>query len=148
MLYAVKLVAVYAFKRVYGCGAHLRPVALGEQLYALRRRIGALVILTGQIFHRKRICQFGQSVAYRIAVGFGEHYAPCALKLVALNALYIVALKYSYASQVVKTQRKAQVAFEVLRLYIKSRLLFNVYPRNTVHITRSLKFRSPRGYST
>ena len=139
---ALGLLAGHALKGVYGGRAHLGALALGEQLHALRRRVGALVVLAGQVLHGEHmLAHIGQLRAHGVTVGLGEHYAAGALQLLARKALHVVALEYAHARKARKAQRKAQIALKVLRLDIKPRSLLDIYPRNTAHVTRSLKHR-------
>ena len=108
-------------------GLDLGPLALGKQLDTLGCRVGALVILSGQIFHREHLApDFGQGLEINlIAVGFGEHRGNRPLVFRVAQSAHVVALEHPCARQSLYSQRLVEISAKALGLHVKARALFH-----------------------
>ena len=83
------------FYSVHRCAAHLRTRALCQKLNALRRRICALIELSGQILYAEdmplRLRHFFE--IYGIGRGRGKHHRHGRVKLLVGKTVHVVAYK-------------------------------------------------------
>ncbi len=67
-----KLGKRYAFYGVHGCALYKRALLLRKKLHALRRAVGALVVLTRKIRNGKNLVVLGKFNLFEIDVVYGR----------------------------------------------------------------------------
>ena len=113
-------------------GADGRALALGDQLDALAGGVGALVELAGEELDGERLGGIGLGQLGKDAVHLrlGEHRGDAALEQIAVDTLDVVAVDDAEAGKRLHTQDVAQLAQQLLSLYIEPGFLLYVYARN------------------
>jgi hypothetical protein len=104
-----------------------RPVFSGQNLDALRRRIGALVELTGQILHRKGrfvVAQY-QFLGSHIHLWFRKNQPCGGGEFGVAEAIDIVAIDHPDAAQAVQPQRLVEIMKQVTGLGVEAGQFFD-----------------------
>ena len=140
-----------ALERIHARGAHERTLALRQDLHALRSGIGALVILTGQIFHGKHRVTLRQRVRHDIELGLGQHRLDGVVKQIPADALEVIAVEQAQSRQGLDAQKCPQILQQGARLIRQRRLLFYVYSVNhacalSLHCSSALRARWPMSW--
>src|SRR5690606_3048594 len=102
-------------------------------LYALRRRVCPLVILSRQVFHSKsgfcRLC--GKILKIDdVALGLAEDEAHRLLEDLFSDVVHIIAIEHANALKSLDTECLPQVLAQLAGLNIKAGPLFDKYPPN------------------
>ena len=98
LLYADEIGIRHALYGIHVGALDERPFALGEQLHALRRAVGALVVLTGEIGYCKHLVAFAELNIFQIYVVDGRFGKDCGYgcaELFLRHSLHIVAKQLS-----------------------------------------------------
>ena len=112
---------------------------LGEQLYALGRRVRPLVILAGQIFHGKHAVPvrelhvFGVHIVH---IRFTQNGAAGFFKLFFIQAFHIVAIKKAHIRNSCQSQIVSEIRHHMFGFHCETGLLFHKYSDN--HICLSI----------
>ena len=122
------LVGQIAVQQIDAGGAYQRTLSLRKQLNALRRGIGTLIVLPGQIFHRKaqRAVFCGQGIIGEIDLRLGKDGRHRALKQSGLDMLDVIAVEQTKAGERMNSQKGTQILGEGLRLLGEFRFFFHI----------------------
>ena len=140
-----------ALERIHARGAHERTLALRQDLNALCSGIGALVILTGQIFHGKHRVALRQTVRHGVELGLRQHRLDGVVKQLPADALEVIAVEQAQPRQGLDAQKCPQILQQGARLVRQRRLLFYVYSVNhacalSLHCSSALRARWPMSW--
>ena len=125
--------------RIELCRAHEGALALRNELDALRRRIGALIELPGEVFHSEHLGArkfefFRRSVHLRL----GKHRLHAGVEERFFNVFGVVTVDDADVLDARKLQKLSCVRKEALRLVVEPVLLFHVDPVN--HVSSPISF--------
>ena len=112
---------------VYFRRAYQRALALRDYLYALSRRVGALVELTGQEFDGKALAVYLDAVRYNVELGLGEHGALRIVKEFWRDILRIVAVDNAHIFKIFYPEQVVSLAEQGLCLLRELLFLFDEY---------------------
>ena len=120
-----------AVEQVNACGAHERTLALRDDLDALRRRIGALVKLSGQIFHRKHTCAVCvQRVCHNIKLRLGKHGFRRVSEKLRVDVFHVIAIQKAQIAQAIDSEKVPDIGCKSRRLVCQRLFLFH---KNSVY---------------
>ena len=112
-------------------GADGGSLALGDELDALAGGIRALVELAGQELHGERgDAAGGQLVVGEVHLGFGEHGGDAGAEQVLVRAFHVVTVNEAQGVEPLYAEDGDELAFKLLRLYIKAGFLLHVDARD------------------
>ena len=117
-----------ALERDHAGGEHLAALALCEQLDALLGGVAALVILTGEIFHREylpAVLNGERLLINHIGVRLGEHDALCIVIFLFRQTLHIVAHDIAQVGDASHSEIVSDVPESLLRHYVEALPLFH-----------------------
>ena len=119
-------------KQIHLRAAHLRALALADQLNALACRVGTLVKLARQILHGKhvRAVRIRQLESGVIRLRLAENRRHALLEQLIGNALHIIAIEQAQALKILDLKDHAQLAGKLLSLDVKAGLLLDVHTGN------------------
>ena len=112
---------------VYFRRAYQRALALRDYLYALSRRVGALVELTGQEFDGKALAVYLDAVRYNVELGLGEHGALCIIEELGRDILRIVAVDNAHVGEILDSEQVSCLAEQGFSLLSEFFFLFDEY---------------------
>ena len=126
------------FKEIDPRAADEGALLLVEELDALSRRVRPLIVLAGQVLHRKTGAREGHlAVIEHVHRRLGEHLAAYSLKVLRRDALHVVAVEDAHAAQASHAQVFRQIFFKRAGFHIISRSFFHVNPSNLAHSSSS-----------
>ncbi len=127
---------------VHRGGAHVRALALGQQLDALGRGIGPLVELAGQVLRREDHAGILRQLAVDVVHHrLGEHIGHGLLEQRRVDVLHVVAVQDPHARHPPDAQEGLQLVIQRGGLVIEAGLLFSVYAID--HVSSSPSSKSP-----
>ena len=104
---------------------------MGDELDALAGGIRALVELAGQELHGERgDAAGGQLVVGEVHLGFGEHGGDAGAEQVLVRAFHVVTVNEAQGVEPLYAEDGDELAFKLLRLYIKAGFLLHVDARD------------------
>ena len=117
-----------ALEHVHLGGAHERTLALGDELDALARAVGALVELAGQELHREDagVARLGHVGRGDVGLRLREDRGHAEREQLVVDALDVVAVDEAQAGDAGDAQQVAELALERLGLEVESGLLLDV----------------------
>ena len=120
------LLAELSREQVDAGGAHGGPLALGENLDALRGRVGALVELAGQVLNGKGRIGLRQLVVGEVELGLREDGGAAGFKKRLVKPFHIIAVEQAQPLERLNAEQRAKVGEKGSGLPCQGRFLFHI----------------------
>ena len=118
-------------ENVYLCGAYGGTLTAGNYLYALRRGVSSLIVLTGQIFNSEHLAAASIKLGgHHVKLRLGENGTDCLVKKATVNIFNVIAVEDTHTLESLDAYKLAKLSKESVCLVSKLRFLFYVYSVN------------------